>query len=62
MNVVALFALVAFTSIPFIVDPIAVISTGLVVTHRETPAPRAATARSACLTAITLPAFRIAGG
>jgi multiple antibiotic resistance protein len=54
VNDIAQFALVTFTSILFIVDPIAVIPTYLVVTHRETPAQRAVTARRACVAATLL--------
>jgi multiple antibiotic resistance protein len=47
----AQFALVTLTSILFIVDPIAVIPTYLVITQDETPAHRAITARRACIAA-----------
>ncbi|HKT59952.1 MAG TPA: NAAT family transporter [Gemmatimonadales bacterium] len=43
------FALVTFTSILFIVDPVAAIPTYLVITQQETPAERRRTARRACL-------------
>jgi multiple antibiotic resistance protein len=43
------FALVTFTSIFFIVDPIAAIPTYLVITQRETAAERRRTARRACI-------------
>jgi len=43
------FALVTLTSVLFIVDPIAVIPTYLVITHDETPEQRATTARRACI-------------
>jgi multiple antibiotic resistance protein len=45
------FALVTLTSILFIVDPIAVIPTYLVITQDETPEHRAVTARRACIAA-----------
>lgn len=48
------FALVTFTSVLFIVDPIAVIPTYLVITQHETPAQRARTARRACIAAALL--------
>jgi multiple antibiotic resistance protein len=43
------FALVTFTSVLFIVDPIAAIPTYLVITQQETPAERRRTARRACI-------------
>jgi multiple antibiotic resistance protein len=43
------FALVTFTSILFIVDPVAAIPTYLVITQQETPAERRRTARRACI-------------
>jgi len=43
------FALVTFTSVLFIVDPIAAIPTYLVITQQETPTERRRTARRACL-------------
>lgn len=56
------FALVTFTSILFIVDPIAVVPTYLVITRRETPEQRAMTARRACIAAaLILIAFAIGG-
>src|SRR5262245_23650851 len=56
------FALVTLTSVLFIVDPIAVIPTYLVITRRETAAQRAKTARRACIAAGTiLVVFAIAG-
>lgn len=56
------FALVTFTSVLFIVDPIAVIPTYLVITQGETPAQRAVTARRACVAAtIILAAFALFG-
>ena len=48
------FAVVTLTSVLFIVDPIAVIPTYLVITRRETPAQRAKTARRACIAAATI--------
>jgi multiple antibiotic resistance protein len=59
---VSQFALLAFTSILFIVNPIAVIPTYLVITQRLTPEQRAMTARRACVAAgIILVAFGVAG-
>jgi multiple antibiotic resistance protein len=56
------FALITFTSLLFIVDPIAVIPTYLVITDRETPDQRASTARRACIaTALLLGTFAVAG-
>ncbi len=56
------FTLLALTSILFIVNPIAVIPTYLVITQKETPAQRAKTARRACISAACiLLAFAIAG-
>lgn len=56
------FALVTFTSVLFIVDPIAVVPSYLVVTRSETAAQRAATARRACIAAaLILIAFAIGG-
>ena len=56
------FALITFTSILFIVDPIAVIPTYLVITSRETPDERAQTAFRACLAAgLMLGVFALAG-
>ena len=45
------FALVTFTSVLFIVDPVAVIPTYLVITQDETPAQRRNTAWRACVAA-----------
>jgi multiple antibiotic resistance protein len=45
------FALITLTSLLFIVDPIAVIPTYLVITSTETPEQRATTARRACIAA-----------
>jgi multiple antibiotic resistance protein len=56
------FALVTLTSVLFIVDPIAVIPTYLVITQRETPEHRAATLRRACFAAaLILVAFAMFG-
>jgi multiple antibiotic resistance protein len=58
----ASFALLTLTSIFFIVNPIAVIPTYLVITQKETHAQRARTARRACFSAACiLLAFAIAG-
>jgi len=48
------FALVTFTSVLFIVDPIAVIPTYLVITQGQTSEQRRATARRACVAAAVL--------
>ena len=62
MSELAQFALVTFTSVLFIVDPIAVIPTYLVITHDESAAARARTARRACIAAtLLLIAFGVAG-
>jgi multiple antibiotic resistance protein len=56
------FALITFTSVLFIVDPIAVIPTYLVITSRETREERAQTAFRACVAAGALLAvFALAG-
>jgi multiple antibiotic resistance protein len=56
------FALITFTSILFIVDPIAVIPTYLVITQDETVEQRRDTARRACIAAgVFLVVFAIAG-
>ena len=56
------FALITFTSVLFIVDPIAVIPTYLVITRDETPLQRRRTALRACLAAaLLLIAFGLAG-
>ncbi|HWZ61066.1 MAG TPA: MarC family protein [Gemmatimonadaceae bacterium] len=56
------FALITFTSILFIVDPIAVIPTYLVITSGETPDERKETAFRACLAAgIAMAVFALAG-
>lgn len=45
------FALITFTSVLFIVDPVAAIPTYLVITQNETAAQRRVTARRACVAA-----------
>jgi len=56
------FTLLALTSVLFIVNPIAVIPTYLVITQKETAPQRAKTARRACIAAACiLIAFAIAG-
>lgn len=49
MDELARFALVTFTSVLFIVDPIAAVPTYLVITQTETPLERRRTARRACI-------------
>jgi multiple antibiotic resistance protein len=49
MNDLARFALVTFTSMLFIVDPIAAVPTYLVITQHETRQERQRTARRACI-------------
>ncbi len=62
MGNIVQFALVTLTSVLFIVDPIAVIPTYLVITQGETPAQRAVTARRACIAAaLILIAFALGG-
>ena len=62
MDNVAQFALLAFTSVLFIVNPISVIPTYLVITQKETSQQRARTARRACFSAaLILIAFALAG-
>ena len=62
MNDFAQFALVTFTSILFLVDPIAVVPTFLAITQGETLERRRATARRACIAAgILLIVFAAAG-
>jgi MarC family membrane protein len=56
------FVLVTFTSLLFIVDPIAVIPTYLVITSGETREQRARTARRACIAAAFLLAAFALGG
>lgn len=56
------FALITFTSVLFIVDPIAVIPSYLVVTRTEAPEHRARTAKRACIAAaVILAAFALGG-
>jgi multiple antibiotic resistance protein len=56
------FALVTFTSVLFIVDPIAVVPTYLVITQGQTTDQRRATARRACVAAaVLLITFALAG-
>ncbi|HZK78558.1 MAG TPA: NAAT family transporter [Gemmatimonadaceae bacterium] len=56
------FAFITFTSILFLVDPIAVVPAYLAFVRSESPAQRKATARSACIAAaITLLVFASAG-
>src|SRR5476651_2095601 len=62
MGTLMQFALVTLTSVLFIVDPIAVIPTYLVITQGETTEQRAGTARRACVAAaIILVAFALGG-
>ena len=57
------FALVTFASVLFIVDPIAVVPTYLVITQGQTTAQRQVTARRACVAAaVILVVFAAAGG
>ena len=56
------FALVTFASVLFIVDPIAVVPTYLVITQGQSPAQRRVTARRACVAAaMILVVFALAG-
>ena len=56
------FSLVTFTSVLFIVDPIAVVPTYLVITQGQSPAQRRVTARRACVAAtVILVVFALAG-
>ncbi len=62
MNDIGQFAFVTFTSILFLVDPIAVVPAYLAFVRSETPERRKATARAACVSAaITLIVFASAG-
>lgn len=62
MSELAQFALIAFTSMLFIVDPIAVIPTYLVITRDESPAQRSRTAlRASIAAAALLIAFALGG-
>ena len=57
------FALVTFASVLFIVDPIAVVPTYLVITQGQSPEQRKITARRACVAAgLILVIFALAGG
>ena len=57
------FALVTFASVLFIVDPIAVVPTYLVITHGQSSEQRKITAGRACLAAgLILVVFALAGG
>jgi len=56
------FAVVTLTSVLFIVDPIAVIPTYLVITRRETTEQRAKTARRACIAAAAILIVFAVGG
>ena len=62
MDDFAQFALVTFTSILFLVDPIAVVPTFLAITQGESEEKRRATARRACLAAAVLLIVFAAGG
>jgi multiple antibiotic resistance protein len=62
MDELARFALVTFTSVLFIVDPVAAIPTYLVITQQETPAERRRTARRACIAMTLLLMFFAATG
>lgn len=56
------FALITFTSVLFIVDPVAVIPAYLVITQDETPLQRRSTAARACIAAgLLLIVFGLAG-
>lgn len=62
MDSYAQFALVTFASVLFIVDPIAVVPTYLVITQNQTSDQRRATARRACTAAtLILVVFALAG-
>jgi multiple antibiotic resistance protein len=62
MQAILQFGLVTLTSVLFIVDPIAVIPTYLVITRGESTAQRAVTARRACIVAaLILIAFALGG-
>ncbi|MEO8031364.1 MAG: MarC family protein [Gemmatimonadota bacterium] len=62
MNQFAQFALITFTSVLFIVDPIAALPTFLVITQDQTPDERKRTALRACIAmAILLTVFGLAG-
>jgi multiple antibiotic resistance protein len=56
------FALVSFTSVLFLVDPVAVVPAYLAITQDESPEQRRHTARRACVAAtVLLLAFAVAG-
>lgn len=62
MNEFAQFALITFTSVLFIVDPIAALPTFLVITQDQTPGERRRTALRACVAmAALLTVFGLAG-
>jgi multiple antibiotic resistance protein len=62
MNEFGQFALITFTSVLFIVDPIAALPTFLVITQDQTPAERRRTALRACVAmAVLLTVFGLAG-
>ena len=62
MDTYAQFALVTFASVLFIVDPIAVVPTYLVITQNQTTTQRRATALRACIAAtLILVVFALAG-
>ena len=62
MDSYAQFALVTFASVLFIVDPIAVVPTYLVITQNQTTTQRRATALRACIAAtLILVVFALAG-
>ena len=62
MGEFAQFALVTFTSLLFLVDPIAVLPAFLAVTENETPDERRVTARRACVYATVILVAFAAGG
>jgi small neutral amino acid transporter SnatA (MarC family) len=62
MDELARFALVTFTSVLFIVDPVAAVPTYLVITQQETPAERRRTALRACVAMTVLLALFAATG
>ncbi|MEO8634010.1 MAG: MarC family protein [Gemmatimonadales bacterium] len=63
MGEFARFALITFTSVLFIVDPLAAVPSYLVVTQDETPVERRRTARRACVAmALIMIVFAAAGG
>ncbi len=62
MNEFVQFALITFTSVLFIVDPVAALPTFLVITQDQTPAERRSTALRACVAmAVLLAVFGLAG-